>query len=213
MDKITKLADTCRVATAHDAVYKDECCYTFLNDELWVRLSDWTATTPALAAKDRDAVFLRISREEKEREKEKNSEPVTKLAIGVPGGFDGGETHVTVTTYAVVVMEGGTIAADIPYSTDDDNAQFPEAVRKSIDSVIQHAGVSLQSDVQAWQTEEIPVSKYAAELPFVENGVAIDPNPSTWKCQKSGDTENLWLNLSDGFIGGGRKNWDVRFVC
>ena len=21
-------------------------------------------------------------------------------------------------------------------------------------------------------------------------------------------TENLWLNLSDGFIGGGRKNWD-----
>ena len=86
-------------------------------------------------------------------------------------------------------------------------------MRKSIDSVIQHAGVSLQSDVQAWQTEEIPVSKYAAELPFVENGVAIDPNPSTWKCQKSGDTENLWLNLSDGFIGGGRKNWDVRFEC
>ena len=24
----------------------------------------------------------------------------------------------------------------------------------------------------------------------------------------SGDKENLWLNLSDGFIGGGRKNWD-----
>ena len=29
-----------------------------------------------------------------------------------------------------------------------------------------------------------------------------------WQCEKSGDNENLWLNLSDGFIGGGRKNWD-----
>ena len=28
------------------------------------------------------------------------------------------------------------------------------------------------------------------------------------QCEKSGDNENLWLNLSDGFIGGGRKNWD-----
>jgi uncharacterized UBP type Zn finger protein len=24
----------------------------------------------------------------------------------------------------------------------------------------------------------------------------------------SGETENLWLNLSTGYIGGGRKNWD-----
>ena len=23
-----------------------------------------------------------------------------------------------------------------------------------------------------------------------------------------GETENLWLNLSTGYIGGGRKNWD-----
>jgi ubiquitin carboxyl-terminal hydrolase 5/13 len=38
--------------------------------------------------------------------------------------------------------------------------------------------------------------------------VLIDPNPSAWKCQKSGDNENLWLNLSDGYIGGGRKHWD-----
>ena len=29
-----------------------------------------------------------------------------------------------------------------------------------------------------------------------------------WRCEKSGETENLWLNLSDGYIGGGRKNWD-----
>lgn len=28
------------------------------------------------------------------------------------------------------------------------------------------------------------------------------------QCEKSGDNQNLWLNLSDGFIGGGRKNWD-----
>ena len=36
----------------------------------------------------------------------------------------------------------------------------------------------------------------------------ISPDPGEWKCEHSGATENLWLNLSDGYIGGGRKNWD-----
>jgi hypothetical protein len=38
-------------------------------------------------------------------------------------------------------------------------------------------------------------------LPFVDNGVKISPDPKSWKCEKTGDTENIWLNLSDGFIG------------
>ena len=42
----------------------------------------------------------------------------------------------------------------------------------------------------------------------MDNGITISPDPSQWKCQKDGSTENLWLNLSDGYIGGGRRNWD-----
>ena len=67
--------------------------------------------------------------------------------------------------------------------------------------------MAIQQDLTAWQDdEEIPISKYAEGLPFIENGVTISPDPKSWKCEKSGDAENLWLNLSDGFIGGGRKN-------
>ena len=75
-------------------------------------------------------------------------------------------------------------------------------------------GSAIQQDLAAWNAaddEPIPVSKYAATLPFVDNGVTIDPRPEQWKCEKTGlADDNLWLNLSDGFIGGGRKHWDVR---
>jgi ubiquitin carboxyl-terminal hydrolase 5/13 len=106
---------------------------------------------------------------------------------------------------------GAVVVTEMPYDPDTKATVYSEAVVKLVDSVILHAGMTTQQDVKAWQLdtdETILVSKYAADLPFVDNGVMIDPNPATWKCQKSGDTNNLWLNLSDGYIGGGRKNWD-----
>ena len=80
-----------------------------------------------------------------------------------------------------------------------------------MESVIHHAGLSVRQDLSAWELdqEEKPVSKYAATIPFVDNGVTVSSNPAEWRCQQSGVTsEHLWLNLSDGFVGGGRKNWD-----
>ena len=38
----------------------------------------------------------------------------------------------------------------------------------------------------------------------------ISSDPKTWRCAASGMTANLWLNLSTGYIGGGRKNHDGR---
>lgn len=51
-------------------------------------------------------------------------------------------------------------------------------------------------------------SKYAASIPQLHNGKKISNDPKTWRCEASGDTENLWLNLSTGYIGGGRRQWD-----
>ena len=153
-------------------------------------------------------------------------EKPTKLGIGVEGGFAGEDDKwEIVTKYSVVVLkapggddgDGGcpTVVQEIPYdpetAPDDDDAGWTDSVIKLINSVILHAGITTQQDVKAWQLdtdETVIVSKYAAELPFVDNGVMVSPNPANWKCEKSGATENLWLNLSDGFIGGGRKNWD-----
>ena len=32
--------------------------------------------------------------------------------------------------------------------------------------------------------------------------------PEDWKCDFTGVTDNLWLNLSTGTIGSGRQQWD-----
>jgi len=83
-------------------------------------------------------------------------------------------------------------------------------VSQSVDSIIHHSGLAVQQDLKVWELDDepTPVSKYYQDLPFVDNGKLVSPNPKDWKCEASGDTDNLWLNLSDGYIGGGRKNWD-----
>jgi hypothetical protein len=43
-------------------------------------------------------------------------------------------------------------------------------------------------------------------LQQIDNGVVIPP--SGWKCAKCDKKDNLWLNLTDGMILCGRKNWD-----
>lgn len=45
---------------------------------------------------------------------------------------------------------------------------------------------------------ELSVSKYADGLEHVDSGRKISSDPKTWRCEDSGKTENLWLNLSTG---------------
>mmetsp|Transcript_22489 Transcript_22489/g.27498 ORF Transcript_22489/g.27498 Transcript_22489/m.27498 type:complete len:858 (+) Transcript_22489:400-2973(+) len=59
-----------------------------------------------------------------------------------------------------------------------------------------------------YQKKAAPVSKFAKDLVQLDNGVKISSQPTTWKCADSGLTENLWLNLSTGYIGSGRPQWD-----
>merc|ERR1719316_160235 len=66
----------------------------------------------------------------------------------------------------------------------------------------------MESVRQFEQDQELRISKYADNLVQLPANKKISPNPKDWVCEKSGDTQNLWLNLSDGHIGGGRKFWD-----
>ena len=50
-----------------------------------------------------------------------------------------------------------------------------------------------------------PPPRYAKDLEQITNGRKISPNPSDWRCDDTGVTENLWLNLSTGHIGSGRQ--------
>lgn len=67
-----------------------------------------------------------------------------------------------------------------------------------------HDSASRQEQVAVWQ-EERRVSRYAHDLPQLDTGRVVPSQPSQWKCEETGVTENLWLNLSTGFIGSGRQ--------
>lgn len=227
MDSIQALADSCRVATPHNAVLNSECAYTFhspftTDNGIVVNLNNFIGTVDQLAltkSSTDKAIFVRIVKKGVPKEKEamdtdEQQQQPTKLGVGVEGGFASqDDAFDVISTYSIVVLEkdidGVKIVADLPYD-ETTKSTFPETVVKSAESVINHSGMAVQQDLKVWELDEEPkpVSKFCENLPFCDNGVKINPDPSTWKCEASGDTENLWLNLSDGYIGGGRKNWD-----
>jgi len=127
--------------------------------------------------------------------------PPKRLAIGLPGGFadDSGEQvikqHALVNGSAFDVDMGLDVAAP--------------ALRALMDDVIAREDATRESAVVAWEasTDLLP-SKHYKDLVQLDNGVTISPDPKTWRCAESGFSENLWLNLSTGYIGSGRRNWD-----
>lgn len=89
------------------------------------------------------------------------------------------------------------------------NGELPEFVCNVLQSIIDHDGMKAKMTSGSWDPNDIRLeSKYARNLVLLNNGIKISQDPKTWKCEESGDTQNLWLNLSTGYIGGGRKNWD-----
>jgi ubiquitin carboxyl-terminal hydrolase 5/13 len=86
---------------------------------------------------------------------------------------------------------------------------LPQLILDTITAIQSHESAYHQEEVAAWQEERF-VSKYAyslQQLPVPE-GKVISMNPADWKCDETGVTDNLWLNLSTGFIGSGRQNFD-----
>ena len=47
----------------------------------------------------------------------------------------------------------------------------------------------------------------------VDQGYKVSPNKNDWRCESCGAKENLWFNLSDGYMGCGRKQYDGTGGC
>jgi len=231
MEIITPLASKCRIATPHDAVLNSECAYTFHNPftsekGIVVNLTTFIGSIDDLALHggEDESLFVRIVKEKVAIEKDTSgkaeqevlAEKVTKLGVGVEGGFQSEEDKFEIRSTTSIVLLKKAPSSDIPSIeveiayTNENKTSFPMQLMQSAESVIHHAGLAVQQDLKAWELDDEPmaVSKYAAGLEVLDNGIKISPNPGDWKCERSGDTENLWLNLSTGYIGGGRKNWD-----
>ncbi|KAE9464774.1 hypothetical protein C3L33_03313, partial [Rhododendron williamsianum] len=122
----------------------------------------------------------------------------TLLAIGVDGGFDNNETEYEETKNIVILPDYVTL----PFPS----VELPEKVRLAVDAILMAEGAERKEQVASWTADKKHISEYTLNLQQLGNGVIIPP--SGWKCAKCDKTENLWLNLTDGMILCGRRNWD-----
>ena len=131
---------------------------------------------------------------------------VTKLAIGVEGGFDANPSNrfSFEETYSIHIYP------NIVISYPDEADQIPEHVKRSADAIIVAESAFLKEERSlmntTWNGEIRPVSKHTQTLLQLDNGRKI--SPSGWKCDQCDLKDNLWLNLTDGAIMCGRKFFD-----
>ena len=97
------------------------------------------------------------------------------------------------------------ISLDLTGST-----ELPDKVVMAVSGILSAESASrlaeLESLENTWDGEKRSVSKHSESLIQMDNGVRIPP--SGWKCQNCDMREGLWLNLTDGSIGCGRKYFD-----
>jgi len=194
------------IPQAHDEIYKDECIYSFASPfsptGLYVNMHTWSAVGAEFLEFDSTSTGHKLYLLQKFEKIPVKKEEATSLAIGVKGGFGLDEYEVK-KSYFIHVVGVGEVEYPFPEGSD-----YPDIVDAVAKGIINHAGDKIRT-ASTWEAkEELKPSKYAENLIQLEATKKISPNPKDWKCEMSGATDNLWLNLSDGYIGGGRKNWD-----
>jgi len=214
MDQLARHLQHVRVPSRTTPVHKEECVFSFATPEceegLFISLYSFLAFSKEFAslnfAKTGQTLYLNLKKRPKKEEETKGEAPPPKkkasvLGIGVDGGFDTDQKPVEFEeSWALVILPDYT---SIPLPND----QLPELIQQSIAAIIASDSATRTDEVAAWVADkDLPVSEHAAGLKQLDNGVKIPP--SGWKCSNCDKTENLWLNLSDGAILCGRKNWD-----
>ncbi|XP_053658453.1 ubiquitin carboxyl-terminal hydrolase 5 [Anopheles marshallii] len=222
MDVLRKYLDQVKVPCASDNVFKEECVYSFDNPEyntgLYVSLTSFLGFgvnhVRDYADRTGNRVFLHLRRERIEDTEPAGEVPgtdgpekkITRLAIGVEGGYTGAETkkYEYREHFQVVVFDDTVAQLDYP------NEDLPLQVQNAVDAVLKAEAASVKREREqlagTWDGEIRQVSTHAADLLQLENGKKIPP--TGWKCEKCDLTNNLWLNLTDGSIMCGRKFFD-----
>ncbi|XP_075236962.1 ubiquitin specific protease 5 [Lycorma delicatula] len=207
-----------RIPTDNDKIYKDECVYSFDSPETETGLYICLNTFFGLGRdhverhfqKTGNAVYLHIRRE---RIDISNKMPgdgpekkVTRLAIGVEGGFDADidkKKFEIKETMSIVILPDFLTC---PWPSTD----LPDKLISVVRGVLLAESASKIAEKEAltgtWDGEVRIVTKHADSLLQLDNGKKIPPNG--WKCEKCDLDNNLWLNLTDGSILCGRQFFD-----
>lgn len=218
MEILEKHLETILVPEISDNVYKDECVYCFDNADtstgLYISLSSFLCFgedyVEKYAVETSNPVFLHVHRLKKNSScessmQEKQPEPkITRLALGIQGGYETNEVKTEYEyVYHIVVFPEKAV---FPYPNDN----LPILIQRSVEAIIkcESANEKIEKSqlMGTWDGEIRKESKVAMNLKQLDNKKLIPP--SGWKCEECDMTENLWLNLTDGAILCGRKNFD-----
>ncbi|XP_051133829.1 ubiquitin carboxyl-terminal hydrolase 14 [Andrographis paniculata] len=206
MESLRSNLSRVRIPEPTNRIYKEECCISFDTPKsdggLFVDMNSFLAFGKDYVRwnfeKTGNPVYLHITETQKLASEDRPSKKPTRLAIGIEGGFDNNDP-VYEPSYEIVVLPE---YVTLPFPS----VELPEKVRLAVDSVIMNVGAEKKEQVASWTAETKIPSKHAMDLKQLDNGVTVPP--SGWKCEKCDKTDNLWLNLTDGSILCGRRNWD-----
>uniref|UniRef100_A0A2S2NUA3 Ubiquitin carboxyl-terminal hydrolase n=1 Tax=Schizaphis graminum TaxID=13262 RepID=A0A2S2NUA3_SCHGA len=204
-----------RVPKENDRVYKDECIYSFDSPDyekgLFICLKTFAGFgidhVERFHRKSGCSVFLHMLREKIEVGDAPTERKITRLAIGVDGGFDPdaeNKKYKTIEKYSIVILPSFN---SIPFET----SELPQKIIDSVKGIIEAKSANyldeLQSLSSTWDGEVRQKTVYA-DIEQLNNGKKIAP--SGWKCEYEDcdKVNNLWLNLTDGSIYCGRKFFD-----
>lgn len=208
-----------KIPQTHNKIYKDECVLSFdspySEHGIYLNLKTYFSYSFNYylndSIKTNNKLYLNLKYKqipivtENNNEEKKGEETPVLLGINILGGFTTEPKYEIEKNYSLVVIN--TNNEPIFISLDDDN--LPEYIKTVCQSIIEHKGMNEVMQVNTWQADQdIILSKHADNLIQLDNGKKISNDPNTWRCELSGETNNLWLNLSTGYIGGGRKQWD-----
>ena len=208
-----------RPAGPRDAVGNRECAYSFDSPYsaggLFVNLRTYEGCGSAFvlgdAAKSGCVLYAhqawrKVPKAASEAEAAAAAGEPTTLGVGVAGGFATEESkYGREEARSLGVVVGGAVRL---VALPDD--AVPEYVSAAVAAALDaDAADANRENAWALADEELKESKYAAGLvqlgPEAGGRAApLSPDASTWACELSGDKENLWLNLSTGYVGGGR---------
>ncbi|KAK9089520.1 hypothetical protein Scep_028602 [Stephania cephalantha] len=148
--------------------------------------------------KSGNPVYLHVKQTRKSVPEDRPLKKPTLLAIGIEGGFDNNEPEYE-ETHSIIILPD---FVSLPFPS----VELPEKVRLAVDSILMSEGAERKEQIASWTADKKQISAYAMNLQQTDNGINVPP--SGWKCCKCEKTENLWLNLTDGMILCGRRNWD-----
>eukprot|EP00917_Polyrhabdina_sp_WS-2016_P031121 GHVP01066368.1.p1 GENE.GHVP01066368.1~~GHVP01066368.1.p1 ORF type:complete len:819 (-),score=155.31 GHVP01066368.1:3284-5740(-) len=149
------------------------------------------------------------------------AQQVSKVAIGKPGGFKDSDMFSTLNFYDIIFLSNPLMTPcqveRIPVGNEEnlDFKDVPEDLKKIVLSTLSHPSfTSSSTEIEAWE-EDIELADEYENLPIdlSKGNPPVSCDPNDWKCLECGSTTNLWVNLSDRFVGCGRKNYGAGGGC